>query len=298
MPYSHTKPTLGKQIRRFCPRPPSVQRQSWSEPLQWLTKWAQFPERKHRKFPGVPLSPRHIVQEGYSANSICTISVSRNLSCRLPGSSSFSNRHWAAVRISNNFMLIVSRRLAACLVQDLPIIFQEPFERRFGVFIHGADGGYETGGHEAFHSFAELFRRLFSGTRNLGLQRLAPCITSGSTICVERGERVNYAFRRFGECHIHLLLRLPPEFLQTGIHRTFHERLHFRRACIQLRERLFCHDLSILQQALAATIYNHGCRTFKIRCCLGQRFLQARRNLRCNLSRNLLHIFFRTCQLA
>src|SRR5215470_3968070 len=136
-------------------------------------------------------------ETGFFGTSIGLISSNRDLFCRMPSSSSLLNGHRAAVRIRNN-LIFVSRLLAVWLVQDSPIIFKEPVERRFGVFIHGADGGHKTRGHEGFHSFAELFRRQFSGTRHLGLERLAPCITSGSTICVERGEHGNYAFRRLG----------------------------------------------------------------------------------------------------
>jgi len=61
----------------------------------------------------------------------------------LLGLSSFSNGSWDCCPHQNNFIFI-SNRLAACLVQSFYVIFQEPVERRFGVFIHGADGGHQT----------------------------------------------------------------------------------------------------------------------------------------------------------
>ena len=67
--------------------------------------------------------------------------------------------------------------------------------------------------------------------------------------------------------------RLPPEFLQAGIHGTLHERLHFRRARIQLQERLLCQDLHILLHPFVAAVHNHVCRTLKIRCRLVHGFL-------------------------
>src|SRR6266436_3575794 len=94
--------------------------------------------------------------------------VNRDLSVVLLGLSSFSNGPWDCCPIRNNFIFILSRRLAACPVQSFSVIFQEPVERRFGVFIDGADGGHQTGVQEGFHSFAKLFRLSFSGTRHLG----------------------------------------------------------------------------------------------------------------------------------
>lgn len=152
--------------------------------------------------------------------------------CGLPSSSAFLMDTWKLVGIRNSFNFIVSRGLGASFVQNLPIIFHQPVERGFGAFIHSADGSHETGGHEGFHSIAELFRGLFSKTRHFGLQFVAPRVTSGKTIRVEHGERGNYPFRCFGKRHIELPLRLPPEFLQAGIHRVLHQRLSFRRTPI------------------------------------------------------------------
>jgi hypothetical protein len=76
------------------------------------------------------------------------------------------------------FYLRAERRSAEWLVQSFPVIVGP-------VLIHDAIGRVQAGGQESLDSFVELFSRLCSGMCYLFLQRLAACITGGSTFLVE-----------------------------------------------------------------------------------------------------------------
>src|SRR6266404_1444840 len=61
-----------------------------------------------------------------------------------------------------------------------------------------------------------------------------------------------------------MLVRLPLECSQSGIHRALHQRLDFRGAGIELQERFLRHGLGILEHELIAAVCGAGRRSFEM----------------------------------
>src|SRR5258707_212519 len=74
------------------------------------------------------------------------------------------------VGIRNNFLILLSARIAAGFEQSFPVVLDEPFQGGFRMLIHGADGGHQTRVQESLHSFAELIRGTLGGAGDVGLQ--------------------------------------------------------------------------------------------------------------------------------
>jgi hypothetical protein len=89
------------------------------------------------------------------------------------------------VRIRNDLPVLLRTGLSVRLVKRFPVVFEESIERRFRMFIDGADGRHEARIQKGFHAFAELVCGSFGGAGHVSLDGLASGIASSAALCVE-----------------------------------------------------------------------------------------------------------------
>jgi hypothetical protein len=89
------------------------------------------------------------------------------------------------IGIRDDFLIVLGARIVFSFEESFPVVFGEPIESGFGMFIHGADSGHQTGVEESFHPFAELIGRTLGGASYFGFECQTPRFAGRTAFRIE-----------------------------------------------------------------------------------------------------------------